>query len=150
MRRLLLAALAFTVCACGDRSQLVDVRLQAYRYVLIERADEVAPADGDFAAELAAELTRSGFTVVDAQRIETDQVAGDEALQCYARMDDGVLSRVDVALRDYRSGEVVWAHHDKSGTRGRALSQCLERLRLRYGAGFSQREADLKRQRASR
>jgi hypothetical protein len=145
---LLLAALAF-LASCGNQSRLIDGHLQAYRYVVVERAEVAQASDrGDFAAELAAELARSGFEVVDAARLDRDAAVADEAVQAYARVDDGTLwTSVAVTLKDYRTGAPVWEHGDKSNTRAKAIAQCLERLRRQYG-GFSQREADLKRQRA--
>lgn len=145
---LLLAALAI-VAGCGNQSRLIDGRLQAYRYVVVERAEEVAPARGDFPAELAAELGRSGFEVVDAERLARDPVAAGETLQAYARLEPGTLwTSVAVKLTDYRTGAAVWEHGDKSNSRSKAIAQCLERLRRQYG-GYSQREADLRRQRAA-
>jgi hypothetical protein len=118
---LLLAALAF-LASCGNQSRLIDGHLQAYRYVVVERAEVAQASDrGDFAAELAAELARSGFEVVDAARLDRDAAVADEAVQAYARVDDGTLwTSVAVTLKDYRTGAPVWEHGDKSNTRAKA------------------------------
>lgn len=149
MRLLALLALALLTTACGNQSRLIDGRLQRYRYAVVERAEEVGADGSAFAAELAAELGRSGLEVVDGNRLARDPAAAGEAVQAYARLAPGALwTSVAVKLVDYRSRAQVWEHGDKSNTRDRAIAQCLERFRQQYG-GFSQREADLARERSS-
>ncbi|HYE07652.1 MAG TPA: hypothetical protein VEL07_19190 [Planctomycetota bacterium] len=153
MRFWLLLALALLVTSCGGSGRVVDGRLSPYRYVILERVvedveDDRAPK-GDVRAELAAAFAEVGMEVVDPARA-SDAAIADETLQCYARLEDDLyVARLDVTLRDLRSGaEAYKGGITKKGPdkRDRSVRWLVLDLQARYG-GFSQREADLKRQR---
>lgn len=155
MRLALLVLIALFACSCGGAGRVVDGRLSPYRFVVLERVVEDVEDDrqakGDVRAELAAAFAQVGIEVIDPARA-SDPAIADETLQCYGRLEDDLYAaRLDVTLRDLRSGaEVYKGGITKKGPdkRARSVRWLVLDLEARYG-GFSQREADLKRQRAA-
>jgi hypothetical protein len=152
MRSALIFAAALALTACGDH-RFVDGRLSPYRFVVIERVAEDGRSGvpkGDMREELAAVFRQVGMEVIEPAKASAPGVAN-ETLQCFARIaDDTYTVKLDVALRDIATGSAAYEGAlQKKGPnkRERVYRMLMLDLQARYG-GYSQREADLKAQRA--